>query len=136
MSARRLTLIRLALVLSCLTALFGTYLPGFFSPVAGAKASRLTTLSSLTQSEGPTLEELQQQMEAIKQQLEANGATDELMQQYQKLLDQINSYDEQGTSGQSNIELQKKTDAPNEDSGSSTSVTGLKKKNRPGDKGD
>src|SRR5215217_1499087 len=109
MSARRLNLIRLALVVLCLSALFGTYLPGLFSTVVGAKASRLSS----TQSDGPTLEELQQQMEAIKQQLDAIGPTDELMQEYQKLLDQINNYDNQGMSGQSNIELQKKTDALN-----------------------
>lgn len=130
MSARRLKLIRLALALSCLAALFGTYLPGFFSPVAGAKASRLSTSFPFTQSEGQSLEELQQQMESVKQQLEASGPTEELMQQYQKLLDQITELSDETLSGQSQVELQRKMDTLKGDIESSKFAKRLNKKNR------
>ena len=108
MSSPKLKWIRLALVVLSLTALFGTFLPGFLSPVAGARASLLSAPPARTiQSEGQSLEELEQQMEAIKQQLESSGPSEELMEQYQTLLDQINNIGDGNLSQQSFAEPRK-----------------------------
>ena len=123
MSLRKLRLIRLALVLASLAALFGTYLQGFFSPVSGANAARLSTLSRSPLSDGQTLEELQQQMEAVKQQLETSGPTEELMQQYQSLLDQINEFSDETMSGQNYVQS-RKPDTLNAGTGNSNSPGG------------
>jgi len=121
MSLQKLKLIRLALVILSLVALFGTYMPGFFSPVAGAKASGGSTLSAFTQSDGETLEELEQQMEAVKQHLESSGPTEELMQQYQTLIVQINDLSDGTMSGQNYVESPNKADTLKNDAGDSNS---------------
>ncbi|HVG22436.1 MAG TPA: HYR domain-containing protein, partial [Blastocatellia bacterium] len=90
---------------------------------------------------------MQQQMEAIKRQLETSGPTDGLMQEYQKLLDQMNDLGEQNVSGQSHAEMQKKMDSLKEEIESSDHASEsvreydriakrLAKKNRRNERGD
>jgi len=125
MSAQKLNSIRLAIVVSCLAAVLGICLPKFFLPVAGAEAALLSASPSSPQSED--IEELLQQLEAVKEQLDGSGPTDELMQQYQKLLDQINDLTDQGMGLQRRMD---KTKEITDDSSGSGSVSNKKKKRK------
>jgi len=131
MTARKMNSIRLTIVVSCLAALLGICLPKFFLPVAGAEATLLSASPSSPQSED--IEELLQQLEAVKEQLDSSGPTDELMELYQKLLDQINDLTDQGMGLQRRMDKSKEI---TDDSSGSGSVSNKKKKRKARDNSD
>ena len=131
MTARKMNSIRLTIVVSCLAALLGICLPKVFLPVAGAEATLLSASPSSPQSED--IEELLQQLEAVKEQLDSSGPTDELMELYQKLLDQINDLTDQGMGLQRRMDKSKEI---TDDSSGSGSVSNKKKKRKARDNSD